>query len=281
MTNQHQQSDFCFDYARADDGAVLFQCSSDTGAWPWLTLHPANNIAVQATNYFSLTGVSLFTGQMDGEKWTALTEFKWRVFDMRSQASHPVRGRALQAADGIGYKCRFFNVDDQPVYDVSGAGIVFRNRDFKAWREKNRAQIMALPVPQDFKFATPQEAGVATAAECFVSPVHKDATGTYIDALVTTKSGFAPAHPYHDGSGDHVNSSHMCDVAQQAAHLVRKATTAQPYPIGGAVQFKRYVELDRPFRLRLVQAREESKTLRFAIEQGGHPCADLTFDFEE
>lgn len=279
MTTQ-QRGDFCFDYARENEGNVTFQCSNDASQWPWLQLHPAHNIAVQATNYFSLTGVSLFTGQMDGEKWTALTEFNWRIFDLGKGTKHPARGLATQEVDGIGYTCRFFDEDDLPVYDVSGAGVVFRNRDFKAWRAKNREEIMSLPEPADFEFAKPQEAGVKTAGECFVSPLRKDEAGVCVDALVTAQAGFAPVHPYHGGSGDHVNSSHLCDAAQQAAHLIRPAD-AYPYPKGGNVRFKRYVELDRPFRLRLQTISEADQKMQFAIEQGGHPCAELTFTFEE
>jgi hypothetical protein len=272
---QQERGDFCFDFARDGERAVTFRCSDETDVYPWLNLHPAHNIAVQATNYFALTGVSLFLGQMDGEKWTALTDFRWRCYNTGEGAAHPVRGRSTHSgnSDDPGYACAFFDTRDKPVYDVSGVGVVFRSRDFEGWRAKAKAEIAALPEPQGFEFATSEEAGVASQGEAFVSPLKDDDGAPYADALITAATGFRPAHPYHGGSGDHVNSSQLCDAVQQAAHLLGR----RDYPSAGAAKFTRYVELGRPFRVASAPAPPER--LVFEISQGRYKCATISFDY--
>ena len=277
MTRQ-ETGDFCYDFARDAGGEISFRVSDDVRAYPWLNLPPAHNIAVQATNYFALTGASLFAGAMDREKWTALTAFEWRVYDTGGNANHPAAGRAAMGEAGLGYRCRFRDAAGAPVYDVSGAGVVFRNRDFEAWRAKSKAEAMAAPTPEGFSFAPPESVGVKTADEVFITPVNDDARGRFVDALITAAKGFRPAHPYHGGSGDHVNSSHLCDVAQQAAHLVRGDGA---FPSGGAARFQRYVELERPFRVRIWGGDKTAGRLDFAIEQAGRACADITFEFDD
>ncbi|MEO1252568.1 MAG: hypothetical protein AAFW81_09505 [Pseudomonadota bacterium] len=274
MTRQ-QQGDFAYGFERENDSAIAFRCSDDANEWPWLKLHPANQIALQATNYFALTGVSRFAGALDGTKWSALTAFRWRAHDLGEGAAHPARGLSHNADDEVGYSCRFFAADGAPVYDVEGAGVVFRTRDFEAWRAKAKAEILASPAPEGFVFAAPGDVGVDTAAEVFVAPPAHDDDGAYVDALVTEESGFRPNHPYHGGSGDHVNSSHLCDAVQQAV----KALRGRGFPRGGSARFSRYVELARPFRLAL--AGEARDRLDLQITQAGHKCATIAFDYDD
>jgi len=276
MTRQ-ERGDFCHDFVREADGATSFRCSDDAERWPWLKLHPADNIAVQSTNYYALTGVSLFAGHMDGSKWTALTKFNWRVYQTGEGAQHPAAGRASHDDDGIGYACAFADAQGRPVYDVSGAGVVFQTRDFEAWRAKAKAKVLATPAPGDFAFAEPAAVGVKTESEVFISPLTEDAGGVYADALLKAETAFRPAHPYHGGSGDHVNSGQLCDAVQQTAHLIRGEERAS----GGSAQFARYVELDRPFRVRLASGVEKDKKLVFAIEQAERPCATIEFSYDD
>ena len=276
MTRQ-ETGDFCFEFEREANGATRFRCSDDAEKYPWLKLHPADNIAVQSTNYFALTGVSRFTNRMDGTKWTALTRFEWRACQTGPGARHPASGRATHGDDGIGYGCQFFDVDNSPVYDVSGAGVVFQTRDFEAWRAKAKAKILALPEPENFRFAAPEDVGVETQGEVFVAPLGEDSAGAYADALLTAASGFRPTHPYHGGSGDHVNSGQLCDTVQQAARLIR----GPGYASAGAAVFSRYVELDRPFRVRLTAAETGERRLDFAVEQAGVKCAEITFQYDD
>ena len=274
---QQEQGDFCHDFAREDDGAIAFRCSDDAGEWPWLNLHPADNIAVQATNYFALTGVSRFTDRMDGSKWSALTKFSWRTHQTGEGARHPASGRASHDDDGIGYACAFVDAHGRPVYDVAGAGVVFANRDFEAWRANAKEKIMALPAPDNFSFADAASVGVMTQDEVFVSPLSEDERGPYAEALLTAQSAFRPAHPFHGGSGDHVNSSHLCDVVQQTAHLIR----GPGYTSRGAAVFARYVELGRPFRVGLAASADSNCQLSFLVEQAGAKCAEIEFVFDD
>lgn len=276
MTKQ-EQGDFCTDFAREADGAIRFRCSDAAGEWPWLRLHPADNIAVQSTNYFALTGVSYFANRMDGTKWTALTKFNWRSHQTGADARHPVRGRATHDDDGIGYGCHFFDIDGNPVYDVSGAGVVFQTRDFEAWRAKAKAKILALPEPENFRFAAPSDVGVETQGEVFVAPLGEDSAGVHADALLTATSGFRPVHPYHGGSGDHVNSGQLCDTVQQAAQLIR----GPGYASDGSAAFARYVELERPFRVWLTSAEAGNQRLLFTVEQADVKCAEIEFRYDD
>ncbi len=276
MTRQ-EQGDFCFDFVREGDGAIAFRCSDDADEWPWLNLHPADNIAVQATNYYALTGVSRFAGRMDGSKWSALTKFTWRTHQTGADARHPASGRAAHDDDGIGYACSFSDERGQSVYDVAGAGVVFENRDFEAWRAKAKEKIMALPAPESFSFTDPAAVGVKTQAEVFVTALAEDEDGPYADALMTAESAFRPVHPFHGGSGDHVNSSHLCDVVQQTAHLIRGAG----FTSSGAAVFSRYVELGRPFRVRLASDDGDTRRLSFVVVQAGANCAEIEFAYDD
>lgn len=278
--NANKQTQFTRDFVVTDDGAVSFRCDDNAKEWPWLALHPANSIVVQMVNYYSLTGVSAARDHHDPMKWTALTSFHWRAYATGPDAGHATHGVAdpKSSADNIDYAATFFGGDGALVYRVGGTGIVFQNRDFKAWREKNKSKIMALSEPTGFKFAAPEAAGVATAAECFIGDLSED-EATFVDALVTDESGFGPAHPYHDGSGDHVNSTHICDAAQQAAHAIRARSGKTGYANGGKVAFNRYVELNRPFRIVLESdpAMLDMMSLRF--EQGGRPCVEMKLSY--
>lgn len=279
MPTAQKTGDFCFDHVVTDDGAVAFLCSSDREKWPWLALHPANNTLIQLVNYYSLTSVSAALGRLDPEKWTALTSFTWRVYKTESHATHGQADAKQPDDDGPGYAASFFDSLGDLVYRFRGEGVVFRNRDFEAWRAKSKSQALALPKPEGFTYASPAAAGVAAPVECFVSPLQESAAGKYCDALITKETGFPPAHPWHDGSGDHVNSGHLCDASQQCAALIRGQAGLRGYPAGGEVQFKRYVELERPFRISLVSDVEMLESLQLKVEQGGRPCAEITFRY--
>ncbi len=276
MTRQ-ETGDFCYDFARDDDGAVAFRCSDDAEKWPWLKLHPANNIAVQATNYYALTGVSHFAGRMDGSKWSALTKFEWRTHQTGADAQHPATGRATHEDDGLGYACSFSDKEGRPVYDVSGAGVVFKTRDFEGWRAKAKEKVRALAVPDDFSFARPEAVGVQTQGEVFVAPLSEDEAGLHAHALLLAETAFLPVHPYHGGSGDHVNSSQLCDAVQQTAHLIG----GRGFTSGGSAIFSRYVELDRPFRVRLVSNADDRRRMAFAVEQADAKCAEIEFRYDD
>lgn len=275
MATKQQSGDYAYDHVVMDDGAVAFRCSIDAAKWRFLDLPLSNQITLQAINYFVLTSVSKALGAMDDNTWSALTSFHWRV--LRDELpSHGVADAPLDRTTPD-YACTFFNADGAPVARVGGTGVVFRNRDFESWRMKAKQEVAALPEPTDFAFAAAGAVGVETQGEVFVGPLASD--GDRVAALITEKSGFPPAHPYHDGSGDHVNSGHMCDTVQQAAMLIRARDGKAGYPTAGDVSFRRYVELGRAFDI-VLEAAEVDGALTFGVAQGQHSCATVKFRYD-
>ncbi|MCI5044233.1 MAG: hypothetical protein MRY72_05995 [Aquisalinus sp.] len=265
-----------------DDGAVIFRCDTDSTKWPWLSLHPAHSIAVQSVNYFASVGASHAAGRLDPKKWSALTSLQWQTFTHEDNALPATHGVVdpQPDPDKADYAISLFNEQGDPVYRFTGAGVVFHNRDFKAWRAKARAEIMSLPEPEIFNYAAPEVVGVSQPVESFVSDLLQEGDTSKVQALVTSANGFMPAHPYHDGSGDHVNAGHLCDVAQQAAHTLRyRAGKEAAFPVAGRVTFKRYVELDRPFEVRLKENLTKADMISISFWQGEHHCADLVFQY--
>ena len=94
-----------------------------------------------------------------------------------------------------------------------------------------------------------------------------------VAGLVTRHNGFPPAHPYHDGSGDHVNASHLADACRQFACLVRREPQLRVN--SGMMQFERYVELDHPFVLEMAGDGESHQGMTMSISQAGEPCASV------
>ena len=280
MPTTQKIGDFAHDYTITDDKAVVFRCSADQSKWPWLALDPAHNIAVQMTNYYVLTGVEDAAGQRAPDKWTALTQFNWRVFD--NKGGHSTHGVSDKRVDGddAAYGCTYFNASGNLVYRVMGEGVTFRNRDFESWRRKSKDNAMTLPEPTDFVYATPSAVGTALDVEVMVSTLSEDEEGLFAQGLVTKENGFPPAHPYHDGSGDHVNSTHLCDALQQTAHQIRARESLLDFPRGGEAKFSSYVELDRPFRISLIKSDKSLKTLTFKVTQAGKVCTRLSFFYD-
>lgn len=273
---------FCFDFRQTETGEIKFQCSRDKMKWPWLHLPPAHNAAIQYTNYYATMGVSAFTNTVSDSAWSALTEFEYQVGEggVGDLARHPVRGVARQEQDTFGFDCDFFDEDDRLVYCVKGKGVVFRNRDFKAWRAPAKAEVLKLPLAENFDRARVDAVGARLPIEVLVEPIQEDGErvvpiGTFVQALVTKAEGFQPVHPYHDGSGDHVNSAHLFDSAQQMAFM----TVGPQLPVGGGAKFMRYVELDRPFRIELTQ--RNGARIDFSIKQADKPCVQLYFIYQD
>ncbi|MCI5048558.1 MAG: hypothetical protein MRY59_13740 [Aquisalinus sp.] len=273
---------FVHDCLVTDDGAVMFKCDTDSTKWPWLSLHPAHSIAVQSVNYFASVGASFVAGRLDPQKWSALTSLQWQTFvhaDEALPATHGVMDPQPDP-DKADYAISLFNAQGTPVYRFTGVGVVFQNRDFKSWRAKARAEIMALPEPDTFRYAAPEAVGALHPVESFVTELIEKKDISIVRALVTSATGFMPSHPYHDGSGDHVNAGHLCDAAQQAAHMLRHQTGKNAaYPVAGRVNFKRYVELDRPFEIRLENHLTEADRISMSFWQGEYHCADLVLQY--
>ena len=81
-----------------------------------------------------------------------------------------------------------------------------------------------------------------------------------------------PAHPYHSGSGDHVNSNQLADVVRQFVNLLRGKET---FLMSGKIEFNRYVELDRPFKVVATQDNVSSDQVTVAVIQAERQCAEF------
>ena len=183
--------------------------------------------------------------------------------------------------DSPSFAATFFNEQGDIVYRMTGEGVFFRTRDFKAWREKNRQTISALPACENFVYAGPDDLGVASESECLSGPLLGEGTpdqgGLWADALITSENGFAPGHPYHAGSGDHVNAPHILDAVRQAAHMARRREGFSLTIRGGKAAFSRYIELGHPFRVGIENQTPDETQM--TVSQGDRLCSTVTLSY--
>ena len=254
------------------DGSVAFRCSQDTERWPWLALPPFDPIVVQTINYWASVECGAARGTFDPTKWSALTEMDWTCG--AEGVGHAARGSYEVTGDegNSRFHLRFFDADDAPVCQINGKGVAFRNRDFEGWRAKAKAELAErLPVG-DFAYAPHETTGMRAQWQSFLSPLTRGSTQAR--ALITRENGFPPAHLYHSGSGDHVNANHLADVARQFAQALRGG---KPLAItGGAMTFKRYVELGRPFDIALAEDGLSEGNVTMNVTQAGIFCSAIT-----
>jgi len=250
---------------------VEFAFAQDNARWPWQDLHPQHPVALNMYFYFAPITALIALELATPELQTALTRLEWTCPELREPM---MASTGACTFPGIDTKDRSFSVDlwtrsGELLAHAEGKGVAFATRDFAAWRAGTKAQIQAGAAPGDIPRATPAQLGLGDGWEPFVSPPEQDGDRQIFRALVTRKEGFPPAHRFHAGSGDHVNVGHLTDCALQAAHLIRGVPLRC---IGGVAEFRRYVELDCPFELRLT---EDGEALRFQGTQSGHDCFEL------
>lgn len=264
---------FTHSHQVTEDDAVSFKCSGDAEKWPWLTLPPTHPIVIQTMNFWASVETGKTRGTFDPTKWSALTYTRWQSF---SGSTKPVTHGIADTPPGErdkgkpSFRLTFFDDDGTLVSRMIGAGVVFHTRDFEAWRDAAKKDIAPTPETENFSFAPPHILGVNSEIECFVSPL-TDAETPTAHALFTKENCLMPNHPYHGGSGDHVNAGHLADAGFQFAHLAvgRKLSCT-----GGEITFMRYVELGKPFTLKQTQRTGGSISIR-AI-QGDTTCTDMT-----
>ncbi len=260
------------------DGTIAFKCSTDEVKWPWLSLHPFNPITVQAINYWAASEAGAVRGTLDPDKWTALTQTDWTCG--KRGVGHATHGIAdpFREEGTPGYRLTFFDSSGSLVYRMRGTGVVFRTRDFEAWREKAKQdQAVALPPTGEFQYAPARTLGVATQDESFLSHLIEGKSAS-ADGLVTKELGFLPRHPYHGGSGDHVNSNQLADIGHQFVHLL--LGDAKFAVMGGEMKFNRYLELDRPFNVELAGDGVSENTVSMIVRQVERQCAEVTIRYE-
>jgi len=262
---------FTHDHQILSDGTIAFLCDSDREKWPWLALPPTDPIVVQTINFYGASEASLVRGTADPNKWTALTHTEWTCGAFG--CGHATHGLAETYSDGAAerYRLTFFDAHGALVYRMSGAGVVFRTRNFESWRGETKQEIAPRRPSEEFDYAPCASVGRASGAEALVSPLRPD--GTSVEALVTAANGFPPGHPYHSGSGDHVNATHLADIGQQFAYLVSGGKFA--ICKGGELTFLKYVELGRSCHLVLDRDATSDAEIAMSVIQADRTCATM------
>lgn len=202
--------------------------------WPWLALPARHPVLLQKLLYFaSLTALSA-SGNASDDAYSAMTGVSW-THALGPDSPIPTRARCtfMPTEHGDGFEL----VLGDGVATFRGTGVAL-DFDVPAWRAVTRAEVLAKA-----------EAAPAIADGRFVVVDEANADGTFVaQGLVTTEGGFHPGHPFHTGSGDHVNVSHLVDCVAQVAEA---QLGADPLSCtGGRGVFRRFVELDVPFVLK-------------------------------
>lgn len=267
---------YTFAHCPHDDGSVTFQCSQDAGAWPWLALDPHDPIVVQTINYWTSVECGAARGTYDPSIWSALVWMDWTCG--AQGVGHATYGTYETVGDegDSRFQMTFLDAEDALVYRISGKGVVFHTRDFEGWRAKAKAALAEQLPAGDFTYAPHAETGMPSQWQSFLSPLTQGDTPS-ARALITLENGLPPAHPYLSGSGDHVNSTHLADVARQFSQALYGG---KPLSIaGGEMTFARYVELDRPFDIALAEEVQSDGQLAMNVSQAGNLCSAITLRF--
>lgn len=269
MAPQHPANPYSFAHEVQEDGSVAFECSQDAKANPWLILPPHHPVVVQTQSFWTAVGGASALQGWEKTKWTALTWIDWELGD--ASAGHATRGvyRRDGEGDSLGYSLELFNKDGAPVVTIHGRGVVFRNRNFEKWREGSKDEARKAAPSDAFTYASPEVLGLVEEERALVAPYQPESS--HIDALVTIENGLPPGNPLIGGSGDHVNSTHLHELARQALFLIKGRTDINT---SGEMTMKRYLELGTPLRLNITA--NEADIIGFELEQLGKPCADIT-----
>lgn len=257
------------------DGALMFKCSDDFEKWPWLALPPAHPIVVQTINYWASVEYGKARGTFDTTKWSALTYSRWQAGPAKGPVTHGLADHPPGPVDDNkpGFLLKFFDASDDLVCELVGSGVVFHTRDFEAWRDAAKEKAGVGHSHESFEYAPASSLGVGTDIERFVSPLSNGAE-TSASALVTSANGLIPKHPYHSGSGDHVNANHLADTGFQFAHMVKNRPLSCT---GGEIKFRHFVELGKPFTV--TKTGEQENTLSMVMHQNDKKCTEMTLHF--
>lgn len=266
-----------------DGEAVQMAFDAAEGGWPWLALPGWHPVLLEKYQYFGgSTGLMALGGAEPGFGG-ALTECQWQV-DVdalqrpaetgvcRMGGEPPRFAFVLELAGEAGTTaCRY-----------TGAGVRLPLEEFLARRAASRDRALAACSDATFAAAPAASVGAGFDGVSLVSPVEYAGGLARCTALVTLAGGFHPRHPFHTGSGDHVNVGHMLDCAFQLAHQLVGQGGALAC-VGGECRFRRFVELDVPFELVCEPwsangdgAQRGARELPIAVRQLGRDCAQLT-----
>ena len=267
--------EFTRDHNVAKDGTVTFRCSDDIGIWPWLALDTQHPIVVQTINYWASVEAARARGTLDLSQWTALTHSDWQCGEKEAGPLSHGKAEVENEGDREAYRLTFYDRDNAMIVQIRGKGVVFRNRDFESWRESAKQHLAKRAKQASFKYAAAASVGVASQKESLISPLCAGNEPS-AQALITKENGLMPAHPYHSGSGDHVNANHLADVATQFASLQRGA----PVNVrGGEMHFLHYVELGHPFEISMESYQRAQHAISMAVTQAERNCAQINLKF--
>lgn len=261
---------YAFDYERSQDGSVRFSCSTDVERFGWLALPPQHPAVIQTQNFWASIGAIIELDGIEASKWTALTWTDWECGMIG--VGHAVRGTytRTEAGGGPAYAIALFDEEGRRIAKMRGRGVVFRHRNFAKWRETSKADARKARPEARFVFADRSALGLTSGEFPFVAPL--DATrADRVDALVTQQNGLPPANRYLGGSGDHVNSTHIAEVARQALCLMEGRPDVKI--LSGEMSLTRYVELGTPIRLEVRD--RDTRSIRLKLTQIGRVCSEI------
>ena len=255
----------------AQDGSMTFTCSDDVSAWRWLALPAHHPIYIQTFNYYISVECSAARGARDPSKWSALTWMDWKMGDPEAGLATHGRMENQEISDKLGFEMWLYDAQDRLVHRASGKGVVFRNRDFEGWRSQAKDKLNARLQPPAFNFASREAVGAFAGEHALLAPLREGQTQTA--ALVTDANGMPPGSRFLDGSGDHVNAVHLAEVGRQFCALLTGEPTLTLS--GGEISFTRYVEMNVPFSISLIDRNEE--TIEMVVEQASERCTRMTY----
>ncbi|MEN0060794.1 MAG: hypothetical protein AAGA48_01525 [Myxococcota bacterium] len=244
--------------ASADQVDLVFELDTPQADWPWLTLPAQHPVLQQKLLYFASATALLASGRSTPDAPSALTFVKWSS-QLGPDAPIPTRGHCAFASgpEGDRFELRL----DDGALTFMGGGVAITDRDMAAWRAETRKKVLAKahlepPFPELPERMPPW----------FVRLEDGGEDGRFAArGLVTSERAFFPGHPFHTGSGDHVNVAHLVDCVAQVAelHLGVPITACT----GGSGTFRRFVELDVPF---VLQGTIEGRTVTADFTQVGY-----------
>ncbi len=252
------------------DGSVHFDCSQDADEWPWLALPPQHPLVIQTQNFWTSVGGTQALQSRDDSKWSALTWTRWQLGE--KNAGHAVRGVFSPSKDEgkLEFSIALFDASDRLIAELTGKGVIFRNRNFEEWRKGSKTDALKVAAPPaEFIYASREMLGLSEAEPPLIAPLSKVDGVLRTAALVTKHNGLIPGHPFFSGSGDHVNAPHLAELSRQAACLC----TGNPalHIQFGEMDMHRYIELGTPIDITVTQQAEGQIRLEFS--QLGKSCA--------
>ncbi|WP_324826567.1 hypothetical protein [Qipengyuania zhejiangensis] len=260
---------FTSDHALRDDGSVTFACSQNDALWPWSTLDSHHPGAIQALSYWVGVESAMALGRWDPDKWSALTWTRWRCGEpgVGRFATGTYRNTVIEGREG--FSVELFDAAGAPICWLDGRGVIFRTRDFESWRKEAKDAGGAAPSSR-FAYADRAQLALDEGEKPFLAPL----VGGTASGLLDHANAMPPNHPWLDGSGDHVNSAHLAEIARQFVALLRGG---KRFAVEAAeMQFDRYVELGAPFEISRVSG-DEGETIRMILRQSGRDCTRIEY----